>query len=425
MPFCEFCGTRLEEEQECICPAAVQDREAPVYVPPPPRAPEATSTMPEASSQASPSLWVEPAAVSSVAVLTLDSASPEETQPAGTEPASSIDPVEEAPSEAPQLEEPEAASAFPTEEAPPTPFPQSPYEPPPGYYPPPEQGSYPPPGYPPPAHYPPPGYYPPPPPGYPPHGYPPPDQAGATGYAQGGYPPPPGSYPPGPPPYGYGPPPKKERGQFRKTLKEIKETLGSFVKDPYGAATQGHTLSLGVSFSLLALQALTFFLMVFAARRKLWGFLTRSYWHEDWSRGNVTFYLQTLFLAVVAIGVFFLVTLLASKIAKITISGRSLASTLAMSSIPLSAAFLTVAVLLFILGYSQAGMALYILLCTFGGICSILLLEIGLRSAMPAGTGNLTRLICLASSYAVTYGILFIFLVSMAEESILSLFWYF
>lgn len=229
-----------------------------------------------------------------------------------------------------------------------------------------------------------------------------PPASGQEGF--GGTPGNPGSNDQGLPPPRYGPPPPgagygQEQGGYRPQDYQAyypgapvrpgaKRTIAGFVRDPYGAAARAEALGPPAAFGLLGAQAVTFFLMVTVMLRGI-GAATAA---------------ALFFGGIAGIALFYGLLLVCVKLAAIPIDARALLSTQAIASIPVSAASL--AVLLFSLPPFNALTAfLMTLVVVFCGIASVLLLEMGLRAVMPPGFGNVRRLLCMASAYAATAGI--------------------
>lgn len=452
--FCEFCGQKLEDGQSCNCSDAQQSRQG---MAPAPAVPAAPVTQPPAAAPPPP-VQQPPAPVYGGTAQSVPT-----PPPAATPPQQPVQPPAPAYGGTVQVRPtPPQPAAAPGQQpaALHTGAAQGGLQPPPpppaGYGQPAPQTQAPPPlpaytaagqGAPPHGQQATPGYAPQPGYGQQPTGQqgPPPQQQYAPPPAQGGQQgyPPPQQQPAYPPPQQGHPGQGQQQGsgaafnagvaaatgQAKQTVGQIRDTLGNFAKDPYSAATSAAGLNVTVSACLLAVQAITFFLMIVVGLNKavtqlmeLSG-LNKTYVKEARSqffKEYVGFgeYMKILLVGIIGIALLYGCILLASKIAKIVMNPKAMLSAVAMSSIPVSAAFLLTMILLFLFGFGAAGMALYVLIISLGTVSSLLLLEISLRNVMAAGTGNIKRLICLTCSYAVTHAVTFVIVLKACEGAL-------
>lgn len=317
MSFCEFCGSKLEENQVCNCAAAERARTL-----------EAAPVPPQPEAPPNPTQTQEPPRQEAAVP-------PPQPQP--------FVPQQEA-------VPPQAAGGYPP------PPPQQPYPPTQ------QQGAYPPP---------------------PQYGAPPQQQPYASPLGQSPYSGQPGYY-------GTAAPAYLTPNQVNQTFGAVKSTLGSFLKDPYGMAAQGGSLSVSVALILLGVQVVAFFLMVLADLAKV------DFWGT-----NAAFWFKTLFLGAIGIALLYGSLFVAGKIGKITLNPKTLLSAQALSSLPLSVMYLLIAVFTLVFD-GNIGSFFQTLVSSLGAVASILLLEVSLRAVMPAGVGNMARLVALTCAYAVT-----------------------
>ena len=197
----------------------------------------------------------------------------------------------------------------------------------------------------------------------------------------------------------------------KDTANELADAAKSFVKDPISYAGDGK-LSFAASVILLVVQAITFGIMVSASISKMLSplFSMASAFGMSKSYGGslVKLFFESSFIVIINIAIMFACLYVISLLMKKKLDIRNTLSSLAVSSVTLSAAFLLIAVLGIV--FNSGIMAFVtVFLIVFATACSAMLFNISLTRAIAK---EYTRAIAISFTYA--FGtIIFLFAIEL------------
>jgi len=201
---------------------------------------------------------------------------------------------------------------------------------------------------------------------------------------------------------------------------EVKNVVTGISKDPTGIAKNSGEMSFGASLSLLCLEALSIFLILWSVISKVVSVIKESMgMFATAIKVPGTIYFYSLLAGILSVALLFCALWVSGKIFKSTLDTKGLLSSMAVASIPRAAANLVVMILVFILGLTNTLMMyLVVLASTFGMIMGYYLLEISMRRLVPQKTNNM---LIIAVAYAIQQ-VAFMFVTSGMVNSLLEKF---